>query len=97
METLKTVIINSMKDAGAKHVADTTCWNYRAFKHESKNSNLAKVLNSLVKNADENLIIVIGKKGRSQHSKTDLHIFKCKKSVLIFSHDVAYRDFWTIY
>lgn len=96
MKTIKSQLIENLQNKDATHIADTVCWNYYA-NNFGVNSNLAKTLKTLPA-LDEKYgyLVVVGAKGSSQHSKTNLHIFKAKLGVQIDSYDIYYRDYWFV-
>lgn len=95
MQTIKSQLIASLSKKGATHVADTTCWNYYYFSDKSANSNLAKTIAKLPKlEKGYRYLVVVGAKGCSGHTATDLHIFKAKDDGTIGVHDCCFRNHW---
>ena len=95
MQTIKSQLIESLSKEGATHVADTTCWNYHYFNDKSANSNLAKTIAKLPKlEKGYGYLVVVGTKGRSGHSATDLHIFKAKCDGTIGTYECCFRKHW---
>ena len=80
MKTIKECVIKTMTDNNASYLASTTCYNYYRTTLDSKQANVNKLALSLFLKDDDLacLCVVVGKKGWSQHSATDLHLFDVK-------------------
>ena len=80
MKTIKQSVINTMTENNASYLASTNCYNYYRNNFDSKQANVNKLALNLFL-ADSSLAclcVVVGKKGRSQRSATDLHLFDVK-------------------
>jgi len=75
--TIRIKTIESVEKIGGRIIADTTVWDYHNSGLGGKGSNLRKTVNDIfAKNPDITTILAIcGKKGRSQHSATNVHVF----------------------
>lgn len=95
MKTVKMQLIESLAKKNATHVADTTAWNIHNYSAKSKNSNLAKTLAKLPQlESGFSYLVVVGCVGRSQHSASDLHIFKAPRNGTIGTAEALYREHW---
>lgn len=94
-QTILDQLTQSLKNKAT--LADTTtCWDYYS-NNFGKNSNLVKTLKNLPKlSAGYRYLVVVGKKGKTQHSPTDLHIFKAKENADIGNLDCLYRNHWYV-
>ena len=76
--TIKTNQIDEMKKLGAEYVASTTIWNIH--KDDLKSRNLDKLLLSIAGDfpQKQKLIVLVGRRGRSARSATELHVYSYK-------------------
>lgn len=78
-----TILANQIKAAeklGGKHLATTTIWNHHNASIQSCNTQAFKLATNLVEQGKAKYIVgIIGAKGRSQHSATDVNLFSFDK------------------
>lgn len=93
MKAIKKLLIESIAKKGGSHVADTTVWNAHNADMTNKRSNVAKLIATLSQ-AEKGMhyVAVVGALGRSQHSPSDVHIFKVPVS-RIGTSETLYRSF----
>ena len=91
MKTIKVQLIESIEAKGGKHVADTTLWNAHNADMTNSRSNVAKLISTLPKQNGFKYIAVVGKMGRSQHSASDVHVFKIPAHGVISTAETLFR------
>jgi hypothetical protein len=95
--TIKTNAIESLKTLNVSFLKTSSCWDIR-HNNFGPTSQVRKDMQNIFAQ-DENikeLTIVIGAKGRSEHSKTELLIFNStNKTALVGTVETGYRDFYT--
>lgn len=91
--TIKSQLIESIEAKGGKWVADTKFWNAHNSDMTNKRSNVAKLIAKLPKcEAGFQYVAIIGAYGRSQHSASDVHIFKAPVAT-IGTAEALFRSF----
>lgn len=94
-DSLKHKLIETLSLYDAKYIATTTCYNIHEFKAESSNSNLTKLIKSLPPAAKgRGYLVIVGSKGRTAHSASDLHVFDAPTNGTIGSTETLWRDYW---
>lgn len=96
MTTIFTQVIESLDKIDVQYISGTTCWNYRRNKF-GKNSNLRKKIELFFKHEPyiKEITVVVGRKGKTQHSSTELHIFdSTHKKELVGTVSACYRDYY---
>ena len=79
MKSIKDQLIKSIEVKGGVHIAETKLWNAHNVDMTNKRSNVYKLIKSLPKlEKDFQYVAVVGAYGRSQHSASDVHIFKVR-------------------
>lgn len=79
------------KKLGATHIASTTIWNHHNATIQSNRTQAYKLATSLIEKGEAKYVIgLIGRKGRSPHSATDVHLFSFDKF-----NDEAFADLTT--
>ena len=97
MKKLRTKLIEHLAKFNAEYITSAKCYNYHSFVDKSKTSNLAKTIDSLPKPTENHrYLVVVGAKGRSQHSSTDLHIFLAKCDGTIGTYETMFRSYWWV-
>ena len=92
MNTIKNQIIAANTSAVA--VAVTTAWNIHSINKFGKNSKVSKAADALIaKHPDCNVFAVCGRKGRSQHSASEVVLLALPRDVEL---DRACRQYWVL-
>ena len=93
MKTIKQQLIESIAQKGGIHIADTTLWNAHNSAMDNKRSNVAKLIADLPEcEKGQRYVAVVGAMGRSQHSASEVHIFKAPVS-RIGTAETLFRPF----
>lgn len=74
--TIKSEQISSMAKMGGEYIGTTQIWNIH--KGDLRSRNLAAFLKKIEGDFPEKtkLMVLVGKKGRSAHSASDLHVYR---------------------